>query len=210
MASLPTVIALKEAGTTPPAEGLLARFARIQAIRSPEDAAPLAKQGPDLVLIDSRMPAPKLRDIVQKIREQSPKTVIMLIDFKQPPGALRHQLNQLATLVAPHRGKPLNISRMTRILDTSQEGLSRILHVSTKTAHRWMNGTRPRPKLELTRLSQLMTQLLDTVPSEDSARDYLNHPNPSFNGETPMTLLTRGEFDRIEADLLALKEGVYL
>jgi CheY-like chemotaxis protein len=210
MASLPTVIALKQAGTTPPAEGVLSKFARVQAIRSPRDAGRVVRQGPDLVLIDSRMPALKLRDLVQKIREKSPKTVVMLLDFKQPPGALRQQLNQLATLVAPHRGKPLRIPRMTRILNTSQEGLSRILNVSTKTAHRWMNGTRPRPKPELTRLSQLMSQLLDSLPSEEAARDYLNHPNPSFNGETPVNLLTRGEFDRIEADLQALKEGVYL
>jgi uncharacterized protein (DUF2384 family) len=210
MASLPTVIALKQAGTTPPAEGVLERFARIQPIRSPKDAAPVVRQGPDLVLIDSRMPALKLRDLVQKIHAKSPKTVIMLLDFKQPPGALRHQLSQLATLVAPHRSKPLKIPRITRILNTSQEGLSRILNVSTKTAHRWMSGTRPRPKPELTRLSELMAQLLDTLPSDAAARDYLNHPNPSFNGETPVSLLTRGEFDRIEADLQALKEGVYL
>jgi CheY-like chemotaxis protein len=209
MASLPKVIAVKEEGTHPAAEGILSRFARIQAVRSRQDAFRVAEEHPDIVLIDSSMPTLEAREIVQGLRDQLSHSVIMLVDFKQAPGRLRRQLNQVATLVAPHRGKALDIPRIARILQISQEGLSRILNVSSKTAHRWMNGTRPRPKPELERLSQVVSLLLDTLPSEDAIRGYLNHPNPSFGGDTPMNLLARREFERVAGDIEAVREGVY-
>jgi DNA-binding transcriptional regulator YiaG len=156
------------------------------------------------------MPTLEAQDIVEALRDQLSHAVIMLVDFEQSPGRLRRQLSRLATLVAPHHGRTLGIPQITRILHTSQEGLSRILNVSTKTAHRWMKGTRPRPKPELERLSQVVSLLLETLPNEDAIRSYLNHPNPSFDGNTAMNLLVRGEFDRVAADIEAVREGVYI
>jgi DNA-binding NarL/FixJ family response regulator len=210
MASTSKVVAVKQEGTRPPAEGILARFARIQAIKSGADALAVAKAHPDLVLIDICMPTVHAQDIVEALRDQLSHAVIVLVDFEQSPGRLRQQLSRLATLVAPNRGVPIDIRRITRILHTSQEGLSRILNVSTKTAHRWMKGTRPRPKPELEQLSRVVALLLETLPNEDAIRSYLNHPNPNFDGDTPMGLLVRGEFDRVAADLEAAQEGVYV
>ena len=210
MAHISKVVAVKEEGTHPPAEGMLARFARIQAVKSRADAFMVTKGHPDVVLIDICMPTLEAHDIVEALRGQLSHAVIIFVDLEQPPGRLRRQLSHLATLVGPHQGKTLDILRITRILQTSQEGLSRILNVSAKTAHRWMKGTRPRPKPELERLSQVVSLLLETLPNEDAIRSYLNHPNPSFDGDTPMNLLVRGEFDRVAADIEAVREGVYV
>jgi AmiR/NasT family two-component response regulator len=210
MAGASKVVAVKEEGTHPPAEGMLARFARVQAVKSGADAFAVAKEHPHVVLIDSCMPTLEAQDIVEALRGELSHAVIMLVDFEQSPGKLRRQLSRLATLVAPHHGRPLDIPRIIRVLDISQEGLSRILNVSAKTAHRWMKGARPRAKPELERLSHVISLLLETLPNEEAIRSYLNHPNPNFNGDTAMNLLVRGEFDRVAADIEAVREGVYV
>jgi DNA-binding NarL/FixJ family response regulator len=204
------IVALKEEGTHPPGEGILARFAQIHAIKSAADVSRVISDHPDVVLVDIRMPNLHGKDIVQNLREQRNDAVIMLLDFKQAPGALRRQLNRLATVASPRETKALDIPHIVRILRISQEALSRILNVSTKTAHRWMKGTRPRPKPELERLSRVVSLLLDTLPNEDAIRNYLNHPNAGLNGDTPLNLLSRGDFDKVTADLHALREGVYV
>jgi DNA-binding NarL/FixJ family response regulator len=210
MGRMAKVVALKEEGTHPPGEGMLAGFARIRGVRSSADVALVAQDHPDVVLIDAGMPTLEARDIVQALQYKLSHAVIMLVDFEQSPGRLRRQLGELATVVSPRRAVILDIARIARILGTSQEALSRILNVSARTAHRWMNGTHPRPKPELERLTHLVSLLLETLPGEDAIRSYLNHPNPSFGGDAPMSLLLRGEFDRVEADLQALREGVYV
>lgn len=210
MSRMAKVVAVKKEGTHPPTEGILARFARIRPVKSGADASLLAKEQPEVVLIDIRMPTLEAQEILQALRSKLANAVILLLDFEQSPGRLRRQLVHLATAVAPHRAARLNIPRIARLLGTSQEALSRILNVSTKTAHRWMKGTRPRPKPELERLSQIVSLLLESLPSEEAVRDYLNHPNPSFKGDTPVSLLARGEFDRVDGDIQALREGVYV
>jgi DNA-binding NarL/FixJ family response regulator len=210
MSNMAKVVAVKKEGTHPPAEGMLARFAQIRPVKSGADAALLAKEQPDVVLIDIRMPTLEAQDILQALRSKLANAVILFLDFEQSPSKLRRQLVHLATAVAPRRAARLDIPRIAHVLGTSQEGLSRILNVSTKTAHRWMKGTRPRPKPELERLSQIISLLLESLPNEEAVRDYLNHPNPSFKGDTPMSLLVRGEFDRVDADIQAVREGVYV
>jgi hypothetical protein len=197
-------------GSRPPTEGILARFARIHAVKSHEDVLAIAEGHPEVVLIDTHMPASETRDIVEAFGNQASHALIMFVDFQQSPGGLRRQLNLVSTLVAPHRGQALDVPCITRILGTSQEGLSRILNVSTKTAHRWMKGTRPRAKPELEQLFRVVSLLLETLPSEDAIRSYLRCPNPSFDGETGMNVLTRGEFDRVAADVESVREGVYV
>jgi hypothetical protein len=56
---------------------------------------------------------------------------------------------------------------------------------------------------------RLLEMMRDTLKTKQAVNAYLNHPNPSFDGETPGTLVERGEFERVLADLQALREGVY-
>jgi len=206
------VLALKEEGTSPPIEGMLSKFAEIHGIRSTKDAASLAKRRVDILLIDTSMPRIEAQDLVEALQSTgaTSRFVILLIDFNEPPSELRRRLNQLARLNLSAVTKPPDLRTTLRLLNISQESLARMLNVSSRTAHRWLGKTRPRNNPQLQQLRRIVELLLDTLNSEPAIREYLNHPNPSLEGEMPISLLSRGEFDRVEADLQALREGVYL
>ena len=203
-------VALKEEGTHPPSEGVLARFADVRPIRSLKDLEKVRQERPDIVLLDIRMPRLDGREAVEVLRQSRPTPVLVLIDAKMQPTALLRQLNSLGTLKATHHGRPPSLAQIVRLLDVSQEVLSRILNVSSRTAHRWLKGTRPRRTRELDRLREIVALLEQTLPNDDAIRSYLYHANPTLQGERPIDLLIRGEFDRISADLQAVQEGVYV
>jgi transcriptional regulator with XRE-family HTH domain len=209
-----SVLALKEEGTTPPVEGILAKFAEIHGIRSTKDAALLSKRHFDILLIDTSMPRIEPQELVEALQSagSTSKSLILLIDFNEPPSQLRRRLDQLAKLNLWSVGKPPDLKTTVRLLNLSQEALARMLHVSSRTAHRWLRKaqTQPRHNPALQRLQKLVELLVDTLSTEPSIQQYLNHPNPSLGGETPIALLTRGEFDRVEADLQSIREGVYV
>jgi CheY-like chemotaxis protein len=204
------VLALKGEGTHPPSEGMLARFAEVHSIGSRADLQALGGVRADLVLVDMRMPVMEGRAAVEAVRAQYSDAMIILVDFKQPPAQLRRQLTLLAEAVSPLPSRMPNIPSIVRTLGVTQETLGRILDVSGRTAHRWMKGTRPRPKPELERLRRVVVMLQETLPNDVAIKNYLQHPNPSFGGDTPMTVLMRREFDRVEGDLQAVREGVFL
>ena len=203
-------VALKAEGTHPPSEGVLARFADVRAIRSLKDLEKVRQERPDIVLLDVRMPRLDGREAVEVLRQSRPTPVLVLIDAKMQPTALLRQLNSLGTLKATHHGRPPSLAQIVRLLDVSQEVLSRILNVSSRTAHRWLKGTRPRRTRELDRLLEIVALLEQTLPNDDAIRSYLYRANPTLQGERPIDSLIRGEFDRISADLQAVQEGVYV
>jgi transcriptional regulator with XRE-family HTH domain len=206
------ILALKEEGTHPPVEGILSKFAEIHGIPRPSGTGFLAGKRFDIVLIDASIPradSEKLIETFQNVEWPS-RPAILLLDFKESPARLRRRLNELALLGLPSAAHPPDLRRVVQLLGVSQESLARILNVSSKTVQRWLKGTRPRYKPELERLQRVANLLLETLTSEHAIRSYLNHPNPSLGGETPITLLTRGEFDRVEGDLQAVREGVYI
>jgi len=203
-------VALKEEGTYPPSEGVLARFAEVRPIRSLRDIEKIKQERPDIILMDVRMPHLDGRKAVELVRNSRPAPVLVLFDSKTQPTTLIKQLNGLGTLKAtPHR-RPRSLSQVVRLLGVSQEVLSRILNVSARTAHRWLKGTRPRCTREMDRLLQFVALLEQTLPNDDAIRRYLHNANPSLQGETPMDLLIRGEVERVSADLEAAQEGVYV
>ena len=209
-----SVLAVKEQGTAPPIEGILSKFAEIHEIRSTEDAASLAQKHFDIVLIDTSMPRIAPLELVEALQSTGATSgsVILLIDFRESPAQLRRRLDQLAKLNLGAAGKPLDLKRTVRLLDVSQESLARMLHVSSRTANRWLRRavTHPRENQELRRLQRIVEHLVDTLGTERAIQEYLNHANPSLGGETPMAVLNRGEFARVESDLAAIREGVYV
>ncbi len=210
---MPKVLALKEAGTHPVAEGMLARFAEVRSIRTRQDAASAAAAAHpgDLFLIDLAMPN---LDVMEVLGAMNLATVegpaVLLLDLNQQPGRLRRRLSQIASLSSEmEHGFRLNLGEIVRLFGISQETLARILSVSTRTAHRWIKGARPRQRPELAQLRRIVELLRATLPNEASIRTYLHHPNPLLKGEAPIVALARGEFERIAADLEAAQEGVY-
>lgn len=203
-------VALKEEGTHPPSEGVLARFADVRTIRSLRDLEKVKEERPDIVLMDFRMPRLDGKEAVEVLRQARPTPVLVLIDAKMQPTALLKQLNSLGTLKASRHGRPPSLAQIVRLLGVSQEVFSRMLNVSARTAHRWLKGTRPRRTRELDRLLEIMTLLQQTLPNDEAIRSYLYHANPTLQGGKPIDLLIRGDFDRVSADLQALQEGVYV
>lgn len=203
-------VALKEEGTHPASEGVLARFAQVRAIRSLRDLEKVKEERPDIVLMDLRMPHVDGKEVVEVLRQSHQAPVLVLFDSKMQPTALLKQLNSLGTLKAARPSRSPSLSQVVRLLGVSQEVLSRILNISARTAHRWLKGTRPRRTRELDRLLEIVALLEQTLPSDDAIRSYLYHANPTLRGEKPIDLLIRGEFDRVAADIQAVQEGVYV
>jgi transcriptional regulator with XRE-family HTH domain len=206
----PRAVALKEEGTHPPSEGILARFAEIRPIGSLRDLERVKEERPDIVLMDVRMPDVDGKEAVEVLRQSRLAPVLVLFDSKMQPTILLKHLNSLGTLKATRHGRPPSLSHIVRMLGVSQEVLSRILNVSARTAHRWLKGTRPRRTRELDRLLEIVALLERTFPNDEAIRSYLYHDNPTFRGEKPIDLLIRGDFDRVLGDLQAVQEGVYV
>lgn len=203
-------VALKEEGTHPASEGVLARFADVRPIGSLKDLEKVKQERPDIVLMDVCMPRLDGREAVEVLRQSRPAPVLVLIDAKMQPTVLLKQLNRLSTLKATRHGRPPSLSQVVRLLGVSQEVLSRILNVSARTAHRWLKGTRPRRTRELDKLLEIVTLLEQTLPNDEAIQSYLYHANPTLKGEKAIDLLIRGEFDCVSADLQATQEGVYV
>jgi uncharacterized protein (DUF2384 family) len=206
------IVAVKEFGTYPPSEGVLARFAEIRAIRSLNDLKAVTKETPETILIDLSMPNFDASDIVETLRHSSVRqSLILLIDFRLRPAKFLRQLHSLGRIGARGPSRPFSVADVIRRLGISQEVFSHILNVSVRTTNRWIrNRTRPRSKPELDRMARFVSQLEETLSKPDAIRAYLQHPNPSLGGEKPVDLLARGQFDRVESDLQALQEGVYI
>lgn len=203
-------MALKKEGTHPPSEGILARFAQVKSIGSLRDLEKVKEERPDIVLMDLRMPHFDGKEVLEVLRQSHRVPVLVLFDASVEPTTLLKQLNSLGTLKATGRSRLPNLAQAVRLLGISQEALSRMLNVSARTAHRWLKGTRPRRTRELDRLLEIVTLMGQTLPSDDGIRSYLYHANPTLQGEKPIDLLIRGEFDRVAADLQAVQEGVYV
>lgn len=203
-------MALKEEGTHPPSEGILARFAKVRSIRSLRDLEKVKEERPDIVLMDLRMPHFDGKEVMEVLRESQRVPVLVLFDANVEPTTLLKQLNSLGTLKAARRSRSPNLSQVVRLLGISQEALGRMLNVSARTAHRWLKGTRPRRTRDLDRLLEIVALMEQTLPGDDAVRSYLYHDNPTLQGEKPIDLLIRGEFDRVTADLQAVQEGVYV
>src|SRR5207237_485302 len=138
-------VALKEEGTHPPSEGVLARFAEVRSVRSLKDLEKVKEERPDIVLMDVRMPQVDGKEVVEVLRQTRPAPVLVLFDSKMQPATLLKHLNSLGTPKTTRHGRSRSLSQVVRLLGVSQEVLSRILNVSARTAHRWLKGTRPRP-----------------------------------------------------------------
>lgn len=204
-------IALKEEGTHPPAEGILARFAEVFAIRSLRDVEKVEDERPDIILMDLDMPHLDGKEVLRVLSQSRPHTsVFVCLHFNTQPAKFLKQLAGLAGIRPTLRPRSSSLSHLVRLLGLSQEGLARMLNVSSRTAHRWLKGTRPRARPELDRLLEIVSLLEQNLPNGEAIRSYLCHPNPNLAGERPVDLMFRREFDRVTADLQALQEGVYV
>lgn len=204
-------VALKEEGTHPPAEGILARFAEVLAIRSLREVEKVKDERPDIVLMDLDMPHLDGDALLKALSQSRPSTpVFVCLHFNTQPAKLLKQLAGSAAILAGHRPRSTSISHIVHVLGVSQEGLARMLNVSSRTVHRWLKGTRPRARPELNRLHEIVLLLEQALPNAEAIRSYLYHPNPNLGGARPVDVMFAREFDRVAADLQSVQEGVYV
>jgi CheY-like chemotaxis protein len=203
-------VALKEEGTHSPAEGVLRRFANVRTIRTLNDVRKVKQERPDIVLMDLSMPDFDGKEVLEILRASRPVPLFICFDSKIQPAALLKHLTSLGNIRVKQRSRPVGLSETIRLLGISQEALGRVLNVSSRTVHRWLKGSHPKRNRELERLLGMVALLERTLPTTDAIHTYLHHPNPSLGGDRPIDALTRGDFGRIESDLQAIQEGVYV
>jgi CheY-like chemotaxis protein len=203
-------VALKEEGTYPPAEGVLRRFANMRTIRSLNDVQKVKEERPDIVLMDLSMPHFNGKEVLKVLSQSHHVPLFICFDSKIQPTALLKHLTSLGSIRVKRRARAAGLSETIRLLGISQEALGRVLNVSSRTVHRWLKGSHPKRNRQLERLLGIVALLERTLPTTDAIHTYLQHANPSLGGDRPIDLLTRGNFDRIESDLQAIQEGVYV
>jgi DNA-binding transcriptional regulator YiaG len=203
------VLALKDATTQPPGEGYLAAIANVHPVRSYKDLDIISVAKPDVVICDVHLPGVKGDDLLRKLKDSLHRFTLVFVDFHSSPRQIKEQLANLQ-VVQPKALPRMSVSRIMKVLGVSQEMLARMLNVSSRTVHRWVKGSRPRRKPELDKLSRVALMLEQTLDTPDAIQGYLHHANPNFNGEEPLSLLFRGDFAKVEGDLLAIQEGAYV
>jgi CheY-like chemotaxis protein len=120
-------VALKEDGTHPPSEGVLARFAEVRPIRSLKDLEKVKEERPDIVLMDLRMPHVDGKEAVEVLGQSRPAPMLVLFDSKMQPTILLKPLNSLGTLKAT-RPWPVAESVSDRSTVGSVAGLTASIH----------------------------------------------------------------------------------
>ncbi|MUL35541.1 helix-turn-helix domain-containing protein [Gloeocapsopsis dulcis] len=113
-----------------------------------------------------------------------------------------------AVINSSQRLNPLDIRQGLAI---SQERMSSLLKVSTKTVTRWEKGERrPSNQDTLSRLAKLkeIKELGLMVYTPEGFKEFLNTPLPVFNGRCALELLQLGEYETIISALAADYEGM--
>lgn len=106
--------------------------------------------------------------------------------------------------------KRLNPMEIRQGLAISQERLSRLLKVSSKTVNRWEKEHKvPRDSEILHRLAKLqeVKDLGLMVYSTDGLKEFLSTPLPVFEGRCAFDLLQLGEYEPVIAALASDLEG---
>lgn len=204
------ILLVKEDGTHPPSEGILARFARTHTVRSMRDLAELENTDSDIVFVLGTMPRDKSQKLLESLSQARHKPLILWIAPQQQPRQLLEQLKRLGALRTQKKTSRFSLARAIQLLGISQEALARILGVSARTAHRWLRGARPRSRPQLQKLESLIGSLEQTLDTPHAIRSYLHSSNPGLEGQKPIDFLFHGDFARVEDSLLAIREGVYV
>jgi len=102
------------------------------------------------------------------------------------------------------------VVRQTRhSLGVSRRVFSRLTGYSERSIAAWESGRSLSPKsrqriLEIQRLQKALANVIEA----DSIREWLDTPNPAFDGLKPLEVIERGEIDRIWRMVFLLDSGV--
>lgn len=108
------------------------------------------------------------------------------------------------------RNKPLNLLNIRQGLAISQECMSTLLKVSTRTVTRWEKGERrPSDQDTLWRLAQLqeIKELGLMVYTPEGLKEFLKTPLPVFGGRCAFDLIQLDDYEPVISALAADFEG---
>jgi DNA-binding transcriptional regulator YiaG len=109
-----------------------------------------------------------------------------------------------------NRNQPLNPFDIRQGLAVSQECMSHLLKVSTRTVTRWEKGEgRPSDPDTLSRLAKLkeIKDLGLMVYTPEGLKEFLKTPLPVFGGRSAFDLLMLGDYEPVISALAADFEG---
>ncbi len=130
-----------------------------------------------------------------KIRKALPSTVKKL--------ATRPRRVQLTASAAPL------VSEVRRKLGLSRKLFSRLTGFSERAIANWEGGGKPdEPGLRRIRETERFQERLAEVVQPDAIPEWLDTPNPAFDGLKPLEVIERGEIDRLWNMIFYLESGV--
>jgi hypothetical protein len=90
----------------------------------------------------------------------------------------------------------------------TQDTFTRLTGFSPRAVAHWANGDKPSASTQrrLTELNRLFAALSELIKKE-AIGPWLKHPNPEFDGSTPLQVIERGESDRIWRMVSELESG---
>jgi len=102
----------------------------------------------------------------------------------------------------------LDVRRLSRTYNLSNEAVSRVTGASPRTVSYWNAGTPPQ-RSSAQKIKEV-TRLFDALAGLIKAKaigGWLQRPNKQFDGSTPLQVIERGETDRLWQMIWQLREG---
>ena len=104
----------------------------------------------------------------------------------------------------------LNPQEIRQQLYLSQERMSHLLHISSKTLWRWENteaSPSSKAKTNLLKLKQIAS-LAHKVYTPEGVEEFMSTPMTDLDGHTPYEIISLGKCDRVIAVLATDYEGL--
>ena len=108
----------------------------------------------------------------------------------------------------PASSESMVLKEMTVAYGLKQETVSRMSGFSLRAIAHWVAGKAPGEagRIRLTELQRLLAAL-SAIVEPVALEDWLQKPNPAFQGSTPLQVVERGEMDRLWRMLYELGSG---
>jgi len=100
------------------------------------------------------------------------------------------------------------IRTFCREANTTLDSYTRLVGASRRAVASWLAGDAPSRANQraLSEMSRLLVALAEVVPTPHIGQ-WLDTPNPAFEGSTPLQVIERGESDRVWCMIWEIKTG---
>ncbi len=101
------------------------------------------------------------------------------------------------------------ITRFQKEFGLTQPVMVRLTGYSPRSVASWSKGVKATEpaRRKFTELVRLFDALTDLMEDPKQVAEWLQEPNPAFDGSTPLQVIERGEADRLWRMVYALESG---